>query len=119
MNEAAADTADIIPVLKESFQFCYEKSEEIVEKIKDRFAKRGNNHPGHGPPHGHHHHCPPQAGIMFGCAMMKTFQECPDSIWTGSDECNEAREYFNECMHVHEEENDTENEIDDYYENEE
>ncbi|XP_061392561.1 general odorant-binding protein 67-like [Musca vetustissima] len=92
LSTAAAESPEIIPILKESFQTCHQKSLEIMEKIRQHFENSSRPKPPH------HHHCSPQAGILFHCAMLDTFKQCPDSIWSGTDECNNLREYFTECM---------------------
>ncbi|XP_013104723.2 general odorant-binding protein 67 isoform X1 [Stomoxys calcitrans] len=94
LDNAGEETPEIIPLLKESFQECYQKSVEIMQKIHERFggAPPINRR---GPPGGR---CSPQGDMIFHCAMMKTFKACPDSMWSKSDECNEVREYFTECM---------------------
>ncbi|XP_073812330.1 uncharacterized protein [Musca autumnalis] len=98
LSSATADSPDALPVLKESFQTCYQKSVEVMEKIREHFANKGGD-ASRRPPHPHHHrHCSPQAGIMFHCTMMETFKQCPDSIWTGTEECNNLREFITECM---------------------
>ncbi|XP_058986811.1 general odorant-binding protein 67 isoform X1 [Musca domestica] len=110
LSGAAAENPEVLPILKESFQTCYQKSVEIMEKIREHWSKNENS--SRRPPHHHHrhHHCSPQAGIMFHCAMMNTFKQCPDSIWSDTDECNNVREYFTECMPSPDDQDDDEEE---------
>ncbi|XP_075168762.1 uncharacterized protein LOC142240894 [Haematobia irritans] len=103
LDSATEESPDMKPLLKKSFQECYEKSQEIMDKIEQQH-KQGPPKHSHGPPP--HKRCPPQAGIIFHCAMMKTFKECPESIWNDTEECNAMREYFNECKKPSKEDED-------------
>ena len=83
----------------------YDDSEQIdfIDEIVHKCDEKRRNHPmkkpinRHGP-----FQCPYNNESMLGfCTFIHAFKECPDSIWTNTDECNELREHFRQCKPPH------------------
>ncbi|TMW42493.1 hypothetical protein DOY81_012425, partial [Sarcophaga bullata] len=96
---------------------CMNEMEEMFSKMSEgQGPPPGGHH--RGPPGGHHHGPHGPNHCFMSCVLNKTGilvdgelqednlndylnEECPDSVWTNTDECNEVREHFRQCKPPH------------------
>ncbi|KAL7736134.1 hypothetical protein ACLKA6_003685 [Drosophila palustris] len=64
-----------------------------IDEFKD---KKGDRPPRPSPPPGAPR-CPMRPAFLMGCVYRNMFKNCPTSIWTDTQECNDAREFFENC----------------------
>jgi len=86
---------EMFPVLQESFETCaikVKEKKEMLEERKKKHPQKPNSEEikprltcDHGP------------AKLGGCVLMQTFLNCPDSVWTNTDECNQVRDFKRNC----------------------
>ncbi|XP_030387360.1 general odorant-binding protein 67 [Scaptodrosophila lebanonensis] len=83
-----ASSTELQTTVSESFTTCAAKNAEFMAKMGDRTRPS----PPPGAPI-----CPHNAGHLMGCVFKTTFKNCPASIWSDTEPCNELRDHFNNC----------------------
>lgn len=84
-----SQNSDLQTVASEAFTNCSAKMDEMKNKMKNR------------PPPPGAPKCPMQAGFLLGCVYKNVFKNCPASLWSGTQECNDMREHFENCKPPH------------------
>ncbi|XP_060656877.1 general odorant-binding protein 67-like [Drosophila nasuta] len=86
------DDSDLQTLATDAFTTCATKIEEFKSKM--------GNRPPPPPPTGLPF-CPMKPAFLMGCVYKKMFKDCPAAIWTDTQECNDAREHFENCKPPH------------------
>ncbi|XP_017866999.1 PREDICTED: general odorant-binding protein 67 [Drosophila arizonae] len=84
------DNAELESIATEAAGKCNAKMDEFKDKMSNR--------PRPSPPPGAMK-CPHKPVFLVGCVLGKIMFNCPASIWSDTQECNEARDYFKACKH--------------------
>lgn len=82
--------------------------DEIINFVDDVIHKcneKRENHVMKGPKHKRGPFMCPynnnNEGMLAFCTFIHTSKQCPGSAWSDTDECNAAREHFNQCKPPH------------------
>ncbi|XP_075166815.1 uncharacterized protein LOC142238945 [Haematobia irritans] len=109
LNVVLANATEMIPIMENSFKTCAAKGEEMRMKFLEMMEKKHSasssteasiakdrmmRHPHPPPPH---HGCSPCADQLMGCVFTDSLVNCPASLWSNTDECNEMREHMKNC----------------------
>ncbi|XP_068146404.1 uncharacterized protein Obp49a [Drosophila tropicalis] len=86
------DSTELQELTTEAFNNCTTKMAEFKSKMGDRQPP---------PPPPGMPMCPMDSGFLMGCVFKKTLKNCPASIWNNTDDCNNMREFFNNCKPPH------------------
>ncbi|XP_034477725.1 general odorant-binding protein 67 [Drosophila innubila] len=93
--------------LKEFLRLIYKDNDELQTLASDAFNscasridefkdKKGSRPPRPSPPPGAPL-CPMRPAFLMRCVYRKILKDCPAPIWNDTQECNDAREYFDNC----------------------
>ncbi|ALC41493.1 Obp49a [Drosophila busckii] len=82
------DNKELQVLTSQAFANCSARAEEFKE-MRGPMARPS-------PPPGELS-CSHRPAFLMGCAYRNMFKNCPASIWTDTQECNEAREHFRKC----------------------
>lgn len=92
LAEVFPQSSELQTATSEAFTTCTAKMDEMKNKMKDR------PHPS--PPPGFPK-CPMRPVFLLGCVYKNVFKNCPASFWSGTQECNDMREHFENCKPPH------------------
>ncbi|EDW57209.1 general odorant-binding protein 67 [Drosophila virilis] len=86
------DSEDLQTVASDAFTTCAAK----VDERQDKMGNRPRPSPPPGMPL-----CPHKPAFLLGCVFKNMMKNCPASVWTDTQECNETREFFKSCKPPH------------------
>ncbi|XP_005174908.1 uncharacterized protein LOC101896492 [Musca domestica] len=105
LKEILANATDMIPIMESSFKTCAVKVEEMSKKFKEHFEKKAAASASSSnesktqdrmmrppPPL-----CPHAASHLMGCVFKESFINCPSSLWSNTEQCNEIRDHMKNC----------------------
>ncbi|XP_037825552.1 uncharacterized protein LOC119613597 [Lucilia sericata] len=83
------DDSEKMEYVRNKLMSCYEQHKKFVSNMPD---------------HGHHDFSdcgPKHGGKLIGCVHVHSLEDCPDSYWSNTAVCNEARDHFIQCERPH------------------
>ncbi|XP_036332318.1 general odorant-binding protein 68-like [Rhagoletis pomonella] len=95
LKTAVKDDEEMIAVMEESYDTCFEKSTDAKAKIADKMKKDPEFAQRITKPK--FQSCSPFGAMIMTCINFETFQNCPTSAWNDSEECNAFRKFVTQC----------------------
>ncbi|XP_073846579.1 uncharacterized protein isoform X2 [Musca autumnalis] len=110
LKKVLTNATDMIPILETSFKTCAVQVEDMRQKFKELMEQKKSSsstpssnesrtkdrmmRPSMMPPRPH---CPPMASHLMGCVFRESFINCPASMWSNTEQCNEMRDHMKNC----------------------
>nr|BAS69458.1 odorant-binding protein 18 [Delia platura] len=87
-------STDLIPVVENSFKTC---SSELQKKMQDKMKNSPSTNMSQDGMM-HNTNCSPFASHLLECVFLKSLKNCPKSVQTNTNICNEKIDYMKECI---------------------
>ncbi|XP_061392562.1 uncharacterized protein LOC133328029 [Musca vetustissima] len=105
LKDILKNTTDMIPVIENSFKTCAIKMEEMSKKFKEHMDKNKSTSSSSSNESRTQdrmlrpapHHCPMLATHLMSCVFRESFTNCPTSLWSNTEQCNEMRDHMKNC----------------------